>query len=74
MMYEATKVDGVWELTPPKLRGVFWVQGAFGQELMVMQYGRWFQDQEILAMPRAPMTWAWPDGSTDEGQQRGRRA
>lgn len=63
LMYEATKVSGIWENVPERLRGVFWMKGnGVGEELMVLQYGRWFEKEKILITPMAPFMWAWPAG------------
>lgn len=64
LMFNATRLDGVWEKVPAKLRGVFWVKGDgdAGQELTVMQYSRWFENSSLLAVPVAPFAHAWPAG------------
>merc|ERR1712066_1181905 len=63
MMYEATRVPGVFERLPEKLRGIFWMRGnAIAEELLTLQYGEWFEDEQIFILPAAPFNWAWPVG------------
>jgi len=63
LMYNSTRVVGVWENVPAKFRGVFWVRGRLlGEALATFQYSRWFENEQLLVVPRAPMTWAWRDG------------
>lgn len=67
LMYSATKVGGVWEKVPLKLRGVFWMKGnGVAEELMVLQYGSWFQMEQMYIAPMAPFSWAWADGKPKE--------
>mmetsp|Transcript_12428 Transcript_12428/g.29616 ORF Transcript_12428/g.29616 Transcript_12428/m.29616 type:complete len:331 (+) Transcript_12428:65-1057(+) len=67
LMYEATKVPGNWEKVPERLRGVFWMKGnGVGEELIVLQYGQWFEKERTLLVPMAPFSWAWPDGTPDK--------
>jgi len=62
-MFNATKVDGVFEKVPEKFRGVFWMKGnAVGEELAVLQYGKWFEEEQKLLVPMAPYMWGWPAG------------
>jgi len=62
-MYNATKVPGVFETIPEKLRGVYWMKGnALGEELAVLQYGQWDQDSKTLAVPFSPYMWSWAAG------------
>lgn len=63
LMYKATKVQGVWEQVPVKLRGVFWMRGnGIGGELLVLHYGKWFEQEQVYLVPMAPFTWAWAGG------------
>lgn len=66
MMFYATKVEGVWDQVPEKLRGVFWVRGHGREELMVLQYSRWFESGGLLVVPTAPFSYAWSAGSRAE--------
>lgn len=67
MMYKATRVEGVWEKVPEKFRGVFWMKGnGVGEELTVLQYGSWFEEEQTLLVPMAPFTWGWPGGTPAE--------
>merc|ERR550514_1311667 len=63
-MYEATKVDGVWDLLPEKIRGVYWMRGnGVSEELTSLQYGVYYPDRRLLLVPFAPATWGWPAGT-----------
>jgi len=67
MMYDATKVAGVFERVPEKLRGVFWMKGnGVPEELTVLQYGQWFEAERTLLVPFAPFMWAWPGGKPEK--------
>eukprot|EP00445_Apocalathium_hangoei_P029869 CAMPEP_0203915896 /NCGR_PEP_ID=MMETSP0359-20131031/56624_1 /ASSEMBLY_ACC=CAM_ASM_000338 /TAXON_ID=268821 /ORGANISM="Scrippsiella Hangoei, Strain SHTV-5" /LENGTH=379 /DNA_ID=CAMNT_0050842481 /DNA_START=38 /DNA_END=1177 /DNA_ORIENTATION=- len=67
LMYSATKVEGVWEKVPHKLRGVFWMKGnGIAEELTVFQYGSWFQTEQMYLVPMAPFSWAWAGGKPEE--------
>lgn len=61
-MFDATMVEGVWERVPAKLRGVFRVKGQDRDELLVLHYGRWFEDISLLVVPMAPFSYAWSAG------------
>lgn len=61
LMYKATRVDGIWERVPQKFRGVFWMSGnGVAEELLSLQYGRWFEDQRTYVAFLAPFSWSWP--------------
>eukprot|EP00928_Gymnodinium_smaydae_P017953 TRINITY_DN16842_c0_g1_i2.p1 TRINITY_DN16842_c0_g1~~TRINITY_DN16842_c0_g1_i2.p1 ORF type:complete len:341 (+),score=51.16 TRINITY_DN16842_c0_g1_i2:55-1077(+) len=63
LMYNITKVEGIWDKVPEKLRGVFWMQGnGVAEELAVLQYGLWSEQSLQYLVPMAPFTWAWPAG------------
>mmetsp|Transcript_32786 Transcript_32786/g.94362 ORF Transcript_32786/g.94362 Transcript_32786/m.94362 type:complete len:436 (-) Transcript_32786:211-1518(-) len=63
MMYNATKVRGIFENMPEAMRGVFWMKGnAMAEELTVMQHSMWFPEEKLLVQPQAPFSWAWPGG------------
>jgi len=62
-MYNATKVEGVFEKMPEKMRGIFWMHGnAVAEELTIAHYGKYFPEENILMGMQAPYTWAWPGG------------
>jgi len=62
-MFQATKVSGVFEKMPEKLRGVFWMKGnGVPEELTVMHFGKWTAQEDMLLQSFAPFTWAWPAG------------
>eukprot|EP00446_Apocalathium_sp_SHHI-4_P066154 CAMPEP_0177533886 /NCGR_PEP_ID=MMETSP0369-20130122/55591_1 /TAXON_ID=447022 ORGANISM="Scrippsiella hangoei-like, Strain SHHI-4" /NCGR_SAMPLE_ID=MMETSP0369 /ASSEMBLY_ACC=CAM_ASM_000364 /LENGTH=308 /DNA_ID=CAMNT_0019015677 /DNA_START=153 /DNA_END=1079 /DNA_ORIENTATION=+ len=64
MLYNATKVDGVWEKVPRKLWGVFWTKGnGIVEELTVLQYGTWFEEEQVYIAAMAPFSWAWAGGT-----------
>jgi len=63
LLNEASKVEGVWDKVPKKLRGVYWMRGnPLPEVLAVIQYGKWFDEQRILLLPNTPWTWAWYGG------------
>lgn len=69
-MYQATKVDGVWENIPEKFRGVFWMKGnGAAEELTVFQYG--FYKNGTMLVPISPFMWAWPLGVPKEAPMGG---
>jgi len=35
---------------------------GIGEELTVLQYGQWFEEDQKFLVPTAPYTWAWPAG------------
>jgi len=60
LLYNGSKVHGVWETVPQKLRGVYWMRdNPLPEVLAVIQYGRWFEEQQTLLLPNSPWTWAW---------------
>jgi len=62
IMYEATDIEGVIEKVPAKLRGVYWFRGdATGEKLVSLQYGRWFEKEQIFVQPISPFMWAFAD-------------
>lgn len=64
LLYGCTKVPGVFEQVPEKLRGVFWMKGnAMGEELAVLQNGQWFEEEQTYLSPFAPYMWAWSWGA-----------
>lgn len=63
LMFEATKDSGSWGSVPPKLRGVFWTRGnPVGQELIVLQHGTFFREEQTFVAPMVPLSWAWAKG------------
>jgi len=63
MMYEATKVNGLSENLPRELRGVYWMKGnPVPEELMVIQYAQWHEEEGLLVLPLAPWSWSWAAG------------
>lgn len=61
IMYQGTKIQGVWDKVPSKLRGVFWMRdNGAPEELVVLQYGRYFEESNQYIMPLAPFMWGWP--------------
>eukprot|EP00445_Apocalathium_hangoei_P002947 CAMPEP_0203858088 /NCGR_PEP_ID=MMETSP0359-20131031/11087_1 /ASSEMBLY_ACC=CAM_ASM_000338 /TAXON_ID=268821 /ORGANISM="Scrippsiella Hangoei, Strain SHTV-5" /LENGTH=349 /DNA_ID=CAMNT_0050774841 /DNA_START=3 /DNA_END=1052 /DNA_ORIENTATION=- len=63
IMFEATKVSGVFEKMPKKMRGIYWMKGnGVSEELTILHYGQWFPEHERMIVPFAPFTWAWPGG------------
>jgi len=67
LLYRGSKVDGVFEKVPEKLQGVYWMRGnPLPEVLAVVQYGQWFEEEQILLLPNAPWTWAWWGGSSSE--------
>mmetsp|Transcript_72234 Transcript_72234/g.200253 ORF Transcript_72234/g.200253 Transcript_72234/m.200253 type:complete len:449 (-) Transcript_72234:72-1418(-) len=63
MMYEATKVNGLSENLPRELRGVYWMKGnPVPEELMVIQYAQWHEEEGLLVVPYAPWMWSWAAG------------
>mmetsp|Transcript_74251 Transcript_74251/g.194729 ORF Transcript_74251/g.194729 Transcript_74251/m.194729 type:complete len:378 (+) Transcript_74251:66-1199(+) len=64
VMYDATKVEGVFEHVPEPLRGVFWMRGnAVPEELAVLQFGQWFPEERVYMTSVGPYNWAWPLGT-----------
>jgi len=62
-MYDATKVDGVFEKMPEKMQGVFWMKGnGVPEELTVLHYGGYWAEENLMVQVQAPFTWAWPAG------------
>lgn len=62
-MYEGTKVRGVFERVPRKLQGVFWMKGnCLPEELAVLQYGHWYEKENLFVSMTAPFSWAYPGG------------
>jgi len=67
LLFEGSKVNGVFEQVPEPLRGVFWLQGnPLLQELAVLHYGQWYEDSRTLLLPNAPWTGAWFGGESSE--------
>lgn len=63
LAYQCTKVPGLFERVPEVLRGVFWMKGnAISEELAVLQYGQWVEEDLTMLTPFAPFMWAWADG------------
>jgi len=71
LMYDATRVPGVWEQVPAKLRGIFLVrdEAAGSEELMALQYGRWDEQGSLLVVPTAPWSYAWLAGSAADAAE-----
>mmetsp|Transcript_43503 Transcript_43503/g.110170 ORF Transcript_43503/g.110170 Transcript_43503/m.110170 type:complete len:410 (-) Transcript_43503:498-1727(-) len=64
IMFEATKVSGVFEKMPQKMRGMYWMKGnGQAEELTITHYSQWFPEHEQMIVPFAPFMWAWPGGS-----------
>ncbi|CAJ1408181.1 unnamed protein product [Effrenium voratum] len=64
IMYEASKVPGVFEKIPDPLKGVFWMKGnGVGEELLVLQYSQYYEKEKVMLTPLAPFMWAWPNGA-----------
>jgi len=64
VMYDATKVEGVFERVPEPLKGVFWMKGnAVPEELAVLQFGQWFPEERVYMTSVGPYNWAWPLGT-----------
>lgn len=62
-MYEATKVNGLFEQTPEKFRGIFWMKGnQVGEELVSIQFGDYHPVTQEYLVPMAPFSWGWPAG------------
>jgi len=71
-MYEGTKVAGVFEHTPKKIRGVFWMKGnAVGEELAALQYGDYHPEKQEYLFPLSPFAWGWPNGKPAEAPASG---
>lgn len=67
LAYRCTKVPGLFEKVPDKLRGVFWMKGnAISEELAVFQMGQWFEEDRTFITPFAPFMWAWAGGVPDQ--------
>jgi len=67
VLYRCTKVPGIFENVPEQFRGVFWMKdNAMNEELAVLQFGRWFENERVYVMPASPFSWAWAgvDGTT----------
>lgn len=63
ILYQATKAPGITEKVPEHLRGVYWMKdNGVGEELVVVQWGQWFEEEGVLLVPMATFMWAWPDG------------
>eukprot|EP00405_Crypthecodinium_cohnii_P018349 CAMPEP_0206452650 /NCGR_PEP_ID=MMETSP0324_2-20121206/20078_1 /ASSEMBLY_ACC=CAM_ASM_000836 /TAXON_ID=2866 /ORGANISM="Crypthecodinium cohnii, Strain Seligo" /LENGTH=362 /DNA_ID=CAMNT_0053922793 /DNA_START=80 /DNA_END=1168 /DNA_ORIENTATION=- len=63
MLFEASKVLGVFEKVPEELRGVWWAKGSpFPQVLMTFNFGHWSEEEKTLLVPTAPWTTAWWSG------------
>lgn len=72
ILYNATRVPGVFEQVPKQLRGVFWFKGnGMPEELVSLQYGRWFPEERIYVMPFAPLMWSWTVGRPDKAPGHG---
>lgn len=62
-MLEATKVPGVFERVPEKLRGVFWLKGdGLGEELVVLHYGDYYPEHNQFLSAISPFSWGYPTG------------
>mmetsp|Transcript_1504 Transcript_1504/g.4249 ORF Transcript_1504/g.4249 Transcript_1504/m.4249 type:complete len:407 (-) Transcript_1504:82-1302(-) len=62
--FRCTKVPGLFEQVPEKLRGVFWMKGnPYPEELAVLQMGQYFPQERVYVAPHAPFMWAWPDST-----------
>lgn len=63
IMYHATIAPGITEKVPEHLRGVYWMKdNGVGEELVVIQWGQWYEEEGVLLVPMASFMWAWPDG------------
>lgn len=66
-LYEASKVDGKWDLVPNQLRGVYWMKGnLMAQVLVTFQYGMWYNEARTLLVPNSPWTRAWYGGRSED--------
>jgi len=82
MMFNATKVDGIWEQVPEVFRGLFWLDDSLPEAVVSLQYSQWFPETLTLLVPMAPMMWSWPTQEpalypndwTDEGAIQARLA
>jgi len=64
IMYRGSKVDGVFENVPEKVRGVFWMKNnAIGEELTVFHNSLWVEEEQTLLVPMTPYMWGWPAGT-----------
>jgi len=67
LLYEGSKVDGIWEHVPEQFKGVYWMKGnPLPEVLAVIQYAKWFEKEKTLLMANAPWTWAWYGGEKDD--------
>jgi len=63
ILYNATRIPGVFELVPKQFRGVFWFKGdGTGETLVSLQYGQWFADDLVYVQPISPFVWAYANG------------
>jgi len=63
VMYQATKVAGLFKNVPDEMKGVFWMDGnGDAEELVVMQLGRWFEKDNLFVQTVAPYSWGWSYG------------
>jgi len=65
LMFNATRLkdkDG-GDQVPTELRGVWWMKGnGIAEELTVLQYGKWYPNDNVYVAGYAPMVWSWPNG------------
>lgn len=67
LLYEGSKVSGIFDKVPEQFRGVYWMRGnPLPEVLAVIQYARWFEQEQILLLPNTPWTWAWFGGASGE--------
>lgn len=63
ILYNGTKIPGLFENVPSILRGVFWMKGnGIPEILATLQEGQWFPEEKILLMPNSPFSWSWWGG------------
>jgi len=71
LLLNASKVDGISDQIPEKLRGVYWMQGNLAPQVLgVLNYAKWYDQEQTLLMPNSPWTWAWWGGQ-DAGYPHG---
>jgi hypothetical protein len=75
-MYVGSIVSDVTTLLPDALRGVFWLKGGDGsqghEELISLQYGKWFPSELVLIVPEAPFTRAWAASAPEKANASGK--
>lgn len=63
IMYDGTK-SPLLEEVPERLRGVYWMKdNGVGEELVVIHWAKWYEEEKLLLIPMATFMWAWPFGT-----------